>query len=291
MKILVAVDENLYSMYAVNEVARLAANTWPDITLLAVEGAKGVLVEEGEIPLENIHPKIRMLRNYRSDFLGSLDSGDELYPLSPDLQVFKSAGKNLLEEVATTGRKEFRLRLRTGAPAKAILTEARESDYDLIILGCGQGGCQWGRDGEVPGKVADGADCSVLVVREAKQPHKVTCCLDHANISQESLEMINQLVTLYNVDLEIVGVLNKGEIREDVERTMAEVLDYYIQRDVQALVKVVEASMLESFVSIGGRTDLMALWLGQKSALQRIFPNHRVGKLVNNALSSVLILR
>ena len=36
MKILFAGDENPYSAYALNEVIRLATNTWADVTLLAV---------------------------------------------------------------------------------------------------------------------------------------------------------------------------------------------------------------------------------------------------------------
>ena len=36
MKILFAGDEHPYSAYALNEVIRLATNTWADVTLLAV---------------------------------------------------------------------------------------------------------------------------------------------------------------------------------------------------------------------------------------------------------------
>lgn len=291
MKILTAVDENLYSMYALGEVARLAANTWPDMTLLAVEdGSRAPADADNPPPQEAIHPKIKTLRTYRADFMAMHDAFPALYA-GPEGRDFEQPDKNLLEDAWTDGRKEFRLRLRSGNPAKSILAEAREAGSDMVVLGCGQGVCGWGSHGQVPGKVAESADCPVLVVKEAKRPDKVTCCLDHAHVSQQSLEMINQLVTLYGVDLEIAGVLKHGELREDVERTMGQVLDYYLERDVRALVKVVDADALESFIAMGARTDLMALWLGHKSALARLFPGSKIAALVNSALSSVLILR
>ncbi len=40
MKILFAGDEHPYSAYALNEVIRLATNTWADVTLLAVAAAE-----------------------------------------------------------------------------------------------------------------------------------------------------------------------------------------------------------------------------------------------------------
>lgn len=291
MKILIAVDDNLYSMYALGEAARLAANTWPDVTLLAVEGeVPSGLDEEDGTPQEELHPRTATLRDYRGEFLSSLDEFAGLYGDVPAEPGFAEVGRGVLEEGMSGGRKALRLRLRKGDPVKAVLAEAREEQCDLVVLGCGRSG-GWGRDGDVPGRVAEGAECSVLVIKEERKPEKVSCILDHAYISQQSLEMINQLVTLHGVDLEVAGVLKNGELREEVERKMGEVLDYYLERDVRALVKVVDASALGSFLSLGSRTDLMALWLGPKSGLQRFFSRDHVAELVKGALSSVLILR
>ena len=43
MKILFAGDEYPYSAYALNEVVRLASNTWADVTLLAVFPAEAAV--------------------------------------------------------------------------------------------------------------------------------------------------------------------------------------------------------------------------------------------------------
>ena len=294
MRVLVAVDENPYSLYAVDQAARFAANTWPDITLLAVEKVLTSPVMEDDAPLEKQHPKIRLLRRYRADLMGFLGSSSEVYASgtpSTDAVSFHPAGKNLLEEHPAGARKEMLLRLRAGHPVKAILTEARALESDLVILGCGQGCAEWEGEKDVPGKVTAGADCSVLVVRDDTRPTRVVCCLGHDDISQKSLEMINQLVTLHGADLEIVGILRRGELKESVERKMGEVLDYYLQRGVRALVKVVEEREMESFVSTGAHNDLMALWLSPQSALQRIFSRERFASLINTIASSMLILR
>jgi nucleotide-binding universal stress UspA family protein len=286
MKILVAVDENVYSRYAVGEAARLAANTWPDVTLLAVDGDNGA--GEGIGP---DHPKAVALRKYRDDFLARMDRDLAIYGDPPSPGGWSAGAPGVLEETSPGGRKTFKLRLRKERPYKAILAESKEERSDLLVMGSGQGDAAWEQDAEAPGKVAENADCSVLVIKEARQPAKVSCCLDHDNVSQQSLETINQLVTLYKVDLEIVGVMNHGELKENVERKMREVLDYYVERGVRTLVKVVEARSLNAFISASARTDLVALWMGAKSMLRRFFPSNKVAPLVNNALSSVLILR
>ena len=280
-------DENAYSRYAVNQAARLAANTWPDVVMLAVEQKRSYLVEE-DMAQEHAHPKTRLLRRYRADFLEALGAEVDIYGREADTPFDRLNG--VLEEDAS-GRKAFRLHVRNGNPVKAIKTEAKEAGSDLIILGCGQHEGGWGLGSDVPGKIADSADCSVFVIRENMMPSKVVCCLDHANVTQESLELINQCVTLYGAELEVVGVLKRGELKEDVEAKMGEVLDYYLKRDIRALVRVVDEHSLEAFIEAGGKNDLMALWLTHKSPLQRLLPGSRVVSLVNNSSSSILILR
>lgn len=289
MKILVAVDENTYSRYAVNLTARLAANTWPDLVMLAVENPKAHVVDDSQ-PLEDQHPQIMMLRRYRHDFLETMGADGELYACETATGTLHLAGPKILEETAS-GRKSFALHVRRGNPTKAILAESRETQSDMIIIGCEQSGCDWGRDAKAPGKVADGADCSVFVIKEDRVPSKVVCCLDHADVTQESLETINQLVTVYGAELEIVGVLKHGELQEHVESKMGDVLNYYLDRGVQALIRVVDEDSLDSFIAAGGEGDLMALWLTHKSPLQRILSGNRIATLVNRSVSSILILR
>lgn len=288
MKVLIPVDENTYSMYAVRHAARLAANTWPDIVLLAMD--KNIDTTSQEQDFGESNPKVRMLHNYCRDFLKLLGSGSDLYTETEGRNRMKPMGRHMLGE-DLSGYKKMQLHLRSTPPVKAILEEAKRISSDLIIIGCGQGGSDWEQDPQTPGKVADGADCPVLIIKDENQISKVVCCLDHDHVSQESLEMISQLVTFHHADLEIVGVLKHAQLKEEVERQMSAVLDYYLERDIRALVKVVEEDSLESFISAGAQKDLMAVWLSPKSPLQRLFSRGKVARTVNKTLSSILILR
>ena len=288
MKILVAVDENAYSRYAVRQAARLAANTWADVVMLAIEKNRSYMAEDDLEPVQ-AHPKLHMLNRYRADFLKALGPDVDLYGGAQDMPFVRREDK-VLEQDAS-GRKRLVLHLRDGDPVKAITAEARAEGCDLIILGCGHHEGGWGRGSDVPGRVADAVDCSVFVIREDPTTSRIVCCLDHADISQDSLELINQWVTIYAAGLEVVGVLKKGELREAIEAKMGEVLDYYLKRDVHALIRVVDEDSLEAFIESGQSSDLMALWLKHKSPLQRLFPSKRVNALVNHASSSMLILR
>ena len=287
MKLLLAIDDNGYSRYAVHQAARLAANTWPDVTMLAIAGDAARFADEdpGQEPAS---PGTRLLDRSRADFIDALGTGMDLYGTGEDAP-FKRNGSVVEKDVS--GRKNFALRLRHGDPAKAIVAEAKSAGSDLIVIGCGHHEGGWGGGEDVSGKVADAADCSVFIIRENRAPSRVVCCLDHAHVSQESLELINQWVTLHGAELEVAGVLKHGDLKEDVEAKMGEVLDYYLSRDIQARVRVVDESSLESFIESGGENDLMALWLPHKSPLMRFFKKSRVASLVNHASSSILILR
>jgi nucleotide-binding universal stress UspA family protein len=288
MKILIPVDENTYSMYAIRHAARLARNTWPDLALLAID-KKGLLPGK-EPDFSDSNPKVRMLHNYCKDMLALLGSSSELYVKEGEPFQMKGHGRQLAEE-EHTGRKKLQLHVRNASPVKAILEEAEDDDSDLIIMGCSRSGSAWESSPHAPGKVADRAECPVLVIKDEHPVSKVVCCLDHAHVTQESLEMINQLVTFYNAELEIVGILKHSQLKSEVEQQMGEVLDYYLKHNIRALVRVVDEESLEAFISSGTQRDLMAVWLSPKSTLQRLFPREKIATLVNKALSSKLILR
>jgi len=110
-------------------------------------------------------------------------------------------------------------------------------------------------------------------------------------VSQQSLEMINQLVTLHNAKLEIVGLTEGDELKIEVERKMDAILQYYTTRGLEPLIEIVELSSLDAFISQEAKWGLMALWMGKKSILEKVFPRRKVSKLIQGSESSVLILR
>jgi nucleotide-binding universal stress UspA family protein len=298
MKILVAVDQNAYSAYAVDEVARLAENTLANVTLLGVSAMK----DSGDsrrgnrsAPWNRNHLLASALNNYREGFLAHFGGDDS--PYAPRefgyelIEVRKGVWELL--RVCRGAKKEFKTRMRSGAPVKQILAECEEEDADLIVLGCSADKiCGWDNDARVPQKIANDAPCSVLVAKEEKGSKKVVCCLDQNTTSQESLEMINQMVTLHGADLEVVGITeDDGGLRIDVDRKMNTILKYYRDRQLDPFVKLVPLASLESFVAEESRKGLVALWVGEKSILAKVFPRTKVNRLIKASGSSVLMLR
>jgi nucleotide-binding universal stress UspA family protein len=297
MQILVAVDENPYSAYAVDEVARLARNTLANVTLLGVAPRKDARDEANgnrstRWSLE--HPLANTLRKYRESFLSHFGDEDSPY-------VHREFGYELIEVrrgiweelcVCRSARKSLKARMRLGNPVKEILVESQEDDSDLIVIGCSKERmCAWEDGTKVPQKIVNDAACSVLVVKEEKKVSKMVCCLDHDQTTQQSLEMINQMVTLHQADLEIVGITEGEGLKADVERKMNSILKYYIDRQINPCVKLVPLSSLESFISEEARQGLMALWMGKRSVLEKVFPRSKVNRLIKAAESSVLMLR
>jgi nucleotide-binding universal stress UspA family protein len=293
MRILVAVDQHPYSTHAVNDVAKLAGNTWADVTLLGV-GPKETELSRSSNRVEIKHPLTKQLKNYRRNFLDHFEKEESPYEKRSCNYEFVEIKKGMWEElyVCRGARKDLKIVLRSGNPVKEILAQSYEDDSDLIAMGCyKKGDCQWEGAINLPQKVANNAICSVLVIKEEKQIRKIVCCLDQENISQKSIEMINQMVTLYQTELEIVGLTDGSALKPMVEKNLDAILKYYNARQIKAWIKLVDTASLESFISQEARRSMMALWMGGQSILTKMFPRGKVDKLIQGSESSVLLLR
>ena len=297
MRILVAVDQNPYSAYAVRQVAGLAMNTWADITLLGLHPKKRTTAERttSNSGRRNINPALsEVMHTYRDSFLSHFqDAASPYTQLTFEYELIQTE-PNLWQEfyVGRSSRKDFNVSIRQGNPAKEILVEARQDGSDLIVLGCERGqACFWEEWGNVPQKVAASAACPVWVIKKEKDIKKILCCLDHDRVSQESLEMISQMVTLHGAELEIVGLTEGESLPKNVERKLDTILKYYTAQKITPWIELVKISSLESFISQEGRWGLLALWMGEKSILQKAFSRKTVDRLIKAGESSVLVLR
>ncbi|HEB51261.1 MAG TPA: universal stress protein [Desulfobulbus sp.] len=282
MRILTAMDSHSYSRDIIPDVARLAANTWADLTLLGVQQDKNGPDRK----------MVEAMMSYQDELLAHVNREETLYePISSaDL---KETGKGTWQ-ASSRGRKKLTICLRAGDALKSILAQAEDEESDLLILGCTRGfDCEWENELGLPQKVAKEANCSVLVIKEQKKASQISSFLDQTNVSQQSLELINQLVTLHDAGLKIVGLKGqKGLIgKEDVEKKMMELLKYYNERKISAWIKMVDMENLEDYVVTATREGIVALWVGKKSLLSKIFSRDLVGKLVSRSQSSILILR
>lgn len=297
MRILVAVDQNPYSAYAVDEVAKLARNTLANVTLLGVmskKDAKDNHYGASSTRWNLEHPLAKALRKYRENFLSHFGDEDSPYLTRKFDYELLEVKRGIWEElcVGRGAMKDLKTRIRLGNPVKETLMESQQEDSDLIVLGCSQKRmCVWADNARVPQKIANDATCSVLVAKEGKKVKKIVCCLDHDKTSQQSLEMINQMVTLHQADLELVGITEGESLRTRVEKRMHNILEYYIDRQINPLIKLVPLSSLESFISEEAQHGLMALWMGKKSILEKVLSRNKVNRLIKAGESSVLMLR
>jgi nucleotide-binding universal stress UspA family protein len=287
MKILFAGDEQPYSAFALKEVIRLAMNTWADVILLGVQTH---IASPGPVA-----PSLNLaLNRYRETFLNSWEREDCPYAPSNWQYEWIPVKEGLWEErlVCRSSKKDFRVHLRAGNPVASILTESREEGSDLIVLGCTAGGeWLWAGTPGVPQRVASEADCSVLLVKEEQPISRILACLDQTYISQESLEILNQMVTIHKAELEVIGVNPEGGLKKEVYTRLIEVGDYYQDRGIKITTRLTEIADLEASIAANGKQDLLALWMGKKSILSRFFPREWVGRLVARGQTSVLVMR
>jgi nucleotide-binding universal stress UspA family protein len=287
MKILFAGDEQPYSAYALKEVVRLAMNTWADVTLLAVNAA------EASQPLED-QALPQALHQYRESFLASAAGEGSPYALGATRYEWLPVKGGQWEEllVSRGAKKDVKVLLRTGNAAQEILAEARDEESDLIVLGCTKGGqCLWQGSAPVPQKVVNDADCSVLLAKEEQPISRILACLDQSYISQDSLEMINQMATLHGAALELVGLSQEGAMKKDVYRRLIEIGDYYEDRQIKVTTRLTEIAEFENFIDKELQQDLLALFMGKKSLLDRFFPKDWAGRFVSKCQTSVLVMR
>lgn len=276
MKILIAVDNGKYSEEAVREGARLAANTWAEVTVLGVSEKGG--------DTEALKKKVS---GFCHEFAGE-DSpyGAEVRP------GFEETAAGVWETGTSGGRKSVRGVVCSGRTADVISDRVREEGVDLLIIGAAPAGePQWAGDVNLPRRVAAAAECSVLVVKESHDPGTVVTCLDHDQISQESLELINQLVTLHGADLKVVGISGAKGLDDRVQKKMNEVVSYYAGKDIRALVRMAGDDDLETFIRKAAETSLIGIWYGRKSLFRKIFSKDRLEQLVDAASHAVLVLK
>jgi nucleotide-binding universal stress UspA family protein len=294
MKILFAGDPYPYSAFALSEVTRVATNTWADVTLLAASPSLSARGSEGATSLPSRDPLSESLQQYREMFLKTAQDKGSPYARETRQYEWLPLKDGRWEEILVCRgvKKDLRVRLRGGDPAQEILAEAREDESDLIVLGCTKGKeCVWEGAAQVPQRVVNDAGCSVLLVKEEQPITRILACLDQSYISQDSLEIINQMVTIHGARLELIGLGQGGDMKRAVYRRLIEIGDYYEDRQIKVKTRLTEVSEFESVIMTELKEDLLALWMGRKALLDRFFPRDWIGRFVSKCQTSVLVLR
>ncbi len=290
MKILFAGDEHSYSEYAMRETVKLAANTWADVTLLGIHSASSARRLASPASLE----VSRFFQGYRDLFLGSWRAGESPYGLPEGDHEWKALKNGRWEEnnSLSGGSKGFRVRVRAGKPGAEILAEAREDQSDLIVLGCTKGErCVWEGAKPVPQEIVNDAECSVLLVKQEQPVSTIRACFDQGYISQESREMVNQMVTLHSAKLELIGLTEKGSINVDAFSRLSQLGEYFSDREISVNPRLTEVSEFEDLIGGDPNEGMLAIWAGKRSLIGRFFPRDWIGRFVSKCRTSVLIMR
>lgn len=284
MKILLAVDDSLYSRYAAEEAIDVAFNSRAEVSILGLNNGNGGAPQ----------PELTQLMDvYRNKFLSHQPEDEN--PYSPNrtatewLEVRPGVWEELL--VLQGAQKRLRTLVRKGDVSQ-ILAEDAGDDYDLIVLGCGPTGQSLGGAAVGPlMKVIEDARASVLLVKEDQTINKIVCCLDRTDVPQSSLEMINQMATIHAANLELLGITREGWLQMEVDSQLTGLWNYFDSSQEKVVTGFKEHGELRDFVSNEARPDLLVVWRGEKSLMKRLFPKKWLSELVAQSQSSILILR
>ena len=80
-------------------------------------------------------------------------------------------------------------------------------------------------------------------------------------------------------------------MKKDVYRRLIEIGDYYEDRQIKVSTQLTEIAEFENIVAGELKEDLLALWMGKKSLLDRFFPRDWAGRFVGKCPTSVLVMR
>ena len=281
MKILVAIDREEYSGKAAAKAVQLAKNTWAEVILL------GLQEEKDKRPSVELVEKMTV---YGHLFTAQPDSP---YGMGPLDKVEESApGKWVVRFLQPRGRKRLRLVVRGGDFLRQVMAEIEEEMPDIIIIGMGSPWeAQWGGYPEFPVRVAEKAPCTVLIVKEDKAPKRMVCCLDHDQISQDSLELINQFVTIHHAELTILAVMTKEGLKETVEERLRDLVRYYTGLGIKTWIQVLQPHELVKVVEDASANSIVGIWMGRRSFLRSLFSRDHMEELIQAARSLVLILK
>ena len=273
MNILVIMENGGFNRILAKEVGRLAANTWANITLLGY--LPQFLGDELQLLQENS-------MKYRQEVLSCFTDEGNPYPRIYSEKWQKNDQSLVLP--MESGQKRLDLIIVKAEDDLNVVSFLRSKPVDLLILG---------EQSDFQSPVIVGAievAGSLLMIKGMKDPHQIVCCLDHDQIRHTSLEIINQLVTLYSAELKIVGFSNGGQSQKKIEACLQYLLNYYSNLKVTPWLELVDASIKTQFLLKESQQKLVALGCEKKSGYNTALIGREEIAFLREARSSVLLL-
>ena len=275
MNILVVTDSRFFDQRLALEIGRLAANTWANITLIDT-----LFAFKGKTS-NDFQPNLLNYRQAILDFF-PVENSCPYGPKNIDTWLKDKDGTSLISPESAP--KRLTLTCIQKDVIREIYLFSKRQSLDLLLLG--------GNMTLKPLLVAAATEASgsVLVVKGPPDPQQIICCLNHEHVTQTSLEMINQLVTIYDAGLKIIGFSNGEDERIKIELILKRLLHYYTNLKLTPWLEMVDLSIMSQFIIQQSKNNLIAFWVDKKSSPKSLFTEDKIMSLIFGSSSSVLLL-
>jgi hypothetical protein len=275
MNILVVTDSRYFRQQLAREVGRFAANTWANITLLGTLSAS----DKNQLDYSQ-----QCLLNYRKEILNFLPVESDRTSIQKSILAWQKNGDRFTLISPDSWQKRLELVLIDGNIIQEIHFFSKRHALDLLVLD------GYSNLNPLLLEAATEASGCVLVAKGATDPNQIVCCLSHEHISQNSLEMINQLTTLYNAALKFVGFSNRENERMHIEILLKQLLHYYNDLNLTPWLEMVDVSIMPQFIVQQSKKNLVAISVEKNSSCNGLFTQEGLMSLISNTPSSVLLL-
>jgi len=275
MNILVVTDSRYFRQQLAREVGRFAANTWANITLLGTLSA----FDKNKFDYSQ-----QCLLNYRQEILNFLPVESDRTSIQKSILAWQKNGDRFTLISPDSWQKRLELVLIDGNIIQEIHFFSKRHALDLLVLD------GYSNLNPLLLEAATEASGCVLVAKGATDPNQIVCCLSHEHISQNSLEMINQLTTLYNAALKFVGFSNRENERMHIEILLKQLLHYYNDLNLTPWLEMVDVSIMPQFIVQQSKKNLVAISVEKNSSCNGLFTQEGLMSLISNTPSSVLLL-
>lgn len=249
-------------------------------------------------------------------FIAGLENSTITLMTVVDDEGQRAAAEEELERAGQSlGEAEVEKRIRVGAPQQEIVSEAREGDYDTIVVGSRDvAGLLEALLGTVTEKVVDKAGVSVLVVR-GHRPEKLKRILvpiGGQKMNRKVVEAGARLARLAQATVTVLFVTNPVPTMytglDEIEETLPELLktdtpiarylrwsaQYMADQGVEANVEVAQGVASDEIMRVARQGDYDMVVIGAATTpgfVRRLFVDQVTPHVVERAPCSVMVVR
>ncbi len=303
--ILVCIDGSEQSYRSLRYAARLGRGVDADIVLLYVRPADQGLRSGGfqvSLARQNMLdwglelPGIKYLKKGRDLLLELGDMSEDWEQKSTHTEIAGDPlGDNRIEYINEQGKKIV-LKLKVAPDiATGILEQRERGQYDLIILGAPsrrQGTAIPFGETSVAERVAQQAPCSVLVARALEEGHGHLICTDGSEKATEMVRRDAVLASRCDCAISLLTVSPDVEGEPAAARVVAEAKAMVESMGIEVVETITRVgNPVDEIIDVGPDYSLIVLSDTSKSGLKRLFVGSAALKILQNAFTSVMIVR